>query len=89
MYLPGLLTGLAQFRRPRLGIPLILQSAFFWLVVRFIYLLMVGLGLAALARGTIIVFCGFGCLCLSLRCLLGGILSLRSTIASRSVIRDR
>ena len=54
-----------------------MKIAFFRLVVRFVYLLMVGLGLAVLARGTVIVFCGFGCLCLSSRRLLGGILSLR------------
>jgi hypothetical protein len=88
-YLPGLLTRLAQICRPRLGIPLILESALFWLVVRFVYLLMVSLGLAALARGTVIVFCGFGCLCLCLRRLLGRILSLRKTIVGCSVIRDR
>ena len=87
--LSGLLTRLAQICRPRLGIPSILESALFWLVVRFVYLLMVSLGLAALARGTAIVFCGFGCLCLGLRRLLGRILSLRKTIAGCSVIRDK
>ena len=87
--LPGLLTRLAQICWPRLGIPLILESALFWLFVRFVYLLRVSLGLAALARGTVVVFCGLGCLCLGLCRLLGRVLSLRKTIASRSVIRDR
>jgi hypothetical protein len=53
------------------------EIAFFRLVVRFVYLFMVGLGLAALAAGTIIVICRFGCLCLSSGRLLGGILSLK------------
>jgi hypothetical protein len=77
-YLRGLLfTRLAQVRRPRPGVLVILDGALFRLGVRPFYLLTVGLGLAVLTGGTVVVFCSFGRFGLGLRRLLGGILSLR------------
>jgi hypothetical protein len=72
-YLLGLLTCLAQVRRP------------IWLGVRLFYLLTVGLGLAGLTLGSVLIFCGFGLFCLGLRRLAGGILRLRD----RRVLNDR
>lgn len=86
-YLSSLLTRLAQVRRPRLGILLVLKSALFRPGVRLFYLLTGGLGPAVLTRGTVVVFCGFGRFGLSLRRLLRGILGLRPT--GYLVIRDR
>jgi hypothetical protein len=86
-YLFSLLTGLAQVRRPRLGILLVLKRALFRLGVGLFYLFTGGLGPAVLTRGTVVVLCGFGRFGLSLRSFLRGILGLRPT--SYSVIRDR
>ena len=83
-YVLGLLTCLAQVRRPRPQIPVILSSSF-WLGARLFYLLAVGLGLAGLTLGTVLIFGGFGHFCLGLRRLLGGVVRLREM----RVLNDR
>ena len=83
-YLLGLLTCLTQVRRPRRQILVILSSSF-WLRVRLFYLLTVGLGLAGLTLGTVLIFGGFGHFCLGLRRLPGGVLRLREM----RVLNDR
>ena len=77
LYLLGLLTCLAQVRRP----PLLS----FCLGLRLFYLLTVGLGLASLTLGTVLIFGGFGHFCLGLRRLRGGVMRLREM----RVLNDR
>ena len=75
-HLCGLLTRLAQVRRPRLRVHVILERALLRLGVRPCFLLVIHLGLVCLAWSTVVEFCGFGSFILSLRRFFGGILRL-------------
>src|SRR6266571_2419449 len=73
MYLGALLRRFAQVRRRWLCVLIALKSA----GMRLFALLMIGLGLARLARSSVVRFWGFGNVSFGLRCFLWGILCLR------------